>query len=125
MRSFDYRTMAEIHRLSIHCRVCGERVQRAKKKDKVHSCRAHKDSLSTTFHINVDLDCPGIHPTSFCNFCYAAMARNKVAQTKGKQYKHTIEVFEWSSHIDGNCKVGKLERANHTNELEVRIIILN
>ena len=67
----------------------------------------HTESLSALFHIHNDYgSCLG-QPQYFSNHWYA---HKTVAQTIRKQYKHTIGVFEWVSHNDGNCKVGRFER---------------
>ena len=93
-KNFDYRTMVEI-------KLAQQGIQ-----------LQNTDSPSVTFHTDMDLatDSPNVHPSSFPTSGMQQGHKTKVAQTIRKQYKHTIEVFEWVSHDDGNCKVGIRER---------------
>ena len=71
--------MAEMHQLDILCRVCGGRLQRAKKRAPIHKCTNNLEGLQGTFGISVGSDDPDIHPGSFCNQCFAALKRQTTA----------------------------------------------
>ena len=97
--------MTDIHQLSIFCRVCGRRHTRAKRKEPVHDCQKHKQLLLLTFDIDVEEDRQDVHPTAFCNSCYATAARVKAAREKNTPYAHSTVLFEWNPHSENNCKV--------------------
>ena len=98
--------MAAVHALDKHCRVCGGRLHRAKKgrrsAGKEHARIKHKASLLLTFGINIAEDCVDIHPSHFCNMCYAAVGRQAEAASKASAYHHSIN----SSHGAGTQKKG-------------------
>ena len=84
--------MADVHRFDILCRVCGGRLQRAKKRAPVHKCTNHTEGLEATFGISVGTDDPDVHPEFFCNRCFAAIKRQSTAASKGIPYHHSIDV---------------------------------
>ena len=96
--------MSEVHRLDILCRVCGGRLQRAKKRAPIHRCTNYKEGLEATFGIAVGTDDPDVHDF-ICNRCFAAMKRQSTAASKGVPYHHSIVVFSWMKHTAGDCTV--------------------
>ena len=97
--------MADVHDLDRYCRVCGGRVQKAKRRQPVYQCAQYKVALHCTFNIDVATDDVEIHPTSFCNSYYAAVRRQTTASSKGLPYQHSIEVFPWEKHREEECTV--------------------
>ena len=99
--------MAAVHSLDKHCRVCGGRLQRAKGKNTqtARACVEHQLALLHTFKVDVTFDDAEIHPSHFCNGCYAATRRQAAAASKGNLYHHSIAVFPWSRHLEQGCEV--------------------
>ncbi len=92
------------HELNKHCRVCGGRLQKAKRRAAVHTCILHTEALKATFELDVTTDDADVHPQAFCNGCYAAIQRNSTAMMKGLPYHHSIQVFPWHKHTE-ECSV--------------------
>ena len=99
--------MAAVHALDKHCRVCGGRLQRAKGKrpGRARACVDHRQPLLQTFGIDIAEDCVDIHPTHFCNGCYAATRWQATAASKASAYHHSISLFPWSRHTEKECEV--------------------
>ena len=97
--------MAEMHQLSAHCRVCGGRLERSRRRNPKYSCLSYQEALETTFGLVVKLDSPAIHPAYFCNSCCAATRKKKAAVSKGVLYRHSITLFNWTEHIIADCTV--------------------
>ena len=102
--------MAEAHKLKMLCRVCGGRLQKAKGRAPVHKCTTYSEDLKAAFSLSIDGDDPDIHPQVFCNRCFAAMKRHSAAASKGLPYHHSIVVFSWENHTEGECTVRKVKR---------------
>lgn len=56
--------------LEDHCRVCGEKLQKAKSRMTSFPCAEHKADLQTAFDIDVTHDNEQVHPSHFCNGCH-------------------------------------------------------
>ena len=97
--------MAEMHQLSAHCRVCGGRLERSRRRNPKYSCLSYQEALETTFGLVVKLDFPAIHPAYFCNSCCATTRKKKAAVSKGVLYRHSITLFNWTEHIIDDCTV--------------------
>lgn len=95
--------------LNKHCRVCGGRLQKAKGKNPapVHPCGKYRDGLYSAFAIDVNNDSPHIHPAQFCNCCYSAMQKHKMALKKGKEYQSSFSIFLWEEH-SAQCMVSSV-----------------
>ena len=94
--------------LAKHCRVCGQRLQRAKTKTKtssIFSCMERKEELQVTFGITVNDDDNMIHPTRFCSSCYLKTKRRSLAIEKSQPYDPVISVYVWIPHVTVTCKV--------------------
>lgn len=66
-------------------------------KDRVsHTCRTHHDGLYKAFGIDVMEDETEVHPSRFCNRCYASMTR--------KSFANSLVPFEWTAHTN-ECRV--------------------
>ena len=103
--------MADVHQLSAHCRVCGGRLERSRRRNPKYSCMSYQEALETTFGLVVKEDSPSIHPTHFCNSCCAATRRKQSAMSKGVLYRHSITPFNWTEHTDDGCTVSR--KINH------------
>ena len=101
--------MASSHSLKNVCRVCGSRLSAlsfsSKKKSFQYSCAKHKSSLCSAFGIDVEADCPLVHPSNFCSSCYLVATKKEAAHQKGVPYKHSVEVFQWTEHQAEGCTV--------------------
>ena len=102
--------MAEMHRLSEHCRVCGGRLERSRRRNPSYSCDSHWEALEATFGLNVKEDSADVHPSRFCNCCCAATRKKKAAVSKGVPYRHSITLFDWTEHTDDDCTVSIKEQ---------------
>ena len=98
--------MAEVHDVGRHCRVCGGRLRRTRKKDPVHECQTHSQLLENTFGIKVSRD-ESYHPKHFCNSCFAITTWHKIKAAKGLPYTHSLTVFTWEEHKEEGCTVSK------------------
>ena len=99
--------MFHINELSKHCRICGGRLQKAKSKTTAptHPCdSSSRDCLLSTFSVDIDTDDPHIHPARFCNRCWAATRKHRIAVEDGKEYHCSISPFLWEEH-SSQCKV--------------------
>lgn len=100
--------MTDLHDLGRLCRVCGERLTKARSKSVVYSCAEYKQQLLATFQIDISDDRTEIHPSMFCNRCYSATKRHTTAAASGLPYKHSIVVFLWEEHKETGCSVSTI-----------------
>ena len=91
--------------LEDHCRVCGEKLQKAKSRVTSFSCIGHKAGLQTAFDIDVTHDNKQVHPPHFCNSCNRKMNRVCMSKVQVLPYKPTIKVYEWTPHASSACSV--------------------
>ena len=92
--------------LSKYCRICGGRLQKAKSKTAAptHPCSGNRDCLWSTFKVDINTDDSQIHPARFCNRCWAATQKHRMAFENGKEYQCSISPFLWEEH-NSQCKV--------------------
>ena len=92
--------------LAKHCRICGNRQQKAKSKDTthVHDCAAHRERLLQAFGVDTSSDTADTHPAQFCHRCYCAMRRAMTDTAKGVPYTTSVTTYKWQQH-SSNCKV--------------------
>ena len=94
------------HCLKNVCRVCGKKLQAAKKKKAmVYACSSHQQGLQKAFSILAESDAEGVHPPNFCLACYVVIKRVETAALKGLPYRNSVELFEWKPHEPENCTV--------------------
>ena len=86
--------------LRLHCRLCGERVKRARsgRATREYACSDLAAEIHSEFGICVANDNKCIHPTSLCRSCHDALKRKKT---------QSITVFEWHAHDKEECSVSK------------------
>ena len=102
--------MADPHNLERYCRVCSGFLHRSKKKGTAYSCSVHQGSLQQTFGIKVAADSPSIHPTEFCDRCYATTLRQRSADAKGLPYSNSVTIFIWEEHKVEQCRVSSTRK---------------
>ena len=87
---------------------CGKRQLKSKGRPApTHSCSKHSAELEYWFGINISKDDDTIHPSRFCNLCYAIIKRSTKAAKEGIPNRHSTEPFQWEKHSD-NCLVRKI-----------------
>lgn len=91
--------------LQKHCRVCGNRLNKAKgKAQPVYSCKEHSGDLSEFAGIsNISTEDSEVFPQRYCNPCQSRLNRAKVAAKDGLPFP-SITAMEWSPHQEG-CNV--------------------
>ena len=102
--------MADPHNLERYCRVCSGLLHKSRKKGTTYSCSTHQQSLSLTFGLDVVHDSPSIHPTEFCDQCYATTLRKRSADAKGMPYSHSVTIFIWEEHKEEQCSVSNTRK---------------
>lgn len=91
--------------LAKHCRICGNRLCKAKSRAAVYLCTKFQEDLLAYFEINVRQDMEHIHPPKFCSRCYAAKTTAAKAVADRVPYKHAIIPMEWKPHEEEGCTV--------------------
>ena len=105
--------MSSTHSLDNACRVCGNRLRAlsfSSKKNKScqYPCVEYKKSLHQVFGIDVESDCPLIHPSNFCSSCRLVLMKKEVADQKGIIYNHSVTVFQWKEYQEEGCTVREI-----------------
>ena len=89
--------------------MCGNKLRAlsfsAKKKFFQYPCVEYKASLHKVFVIDVESDCPLIHPSNFCSSCHLVLMKKNVSGQKGIPYIHSVGVFQWTEHQEEGCTV--------------------
>ena len=96
-----------VQQLTQHCRVCGNRIQKAKKGDDVcrkYACVDLVCDLRSFLKVDTTSDTEETHPPYICRQCYNALQKCKLAQQKGENRSNSITAFTWEAHCD-NCNV--------------------
>ena len=105
------------------CRICGGNVNKYRVS---YKALYHKESLKTAFGIDVETDHQDLHPSFFCDGCFAIIKRKENAVKEEKMYIHSVEVFEWFPHslfcytCDSYNTLKKGERPKKKNEKKQR-----
>ena len=84
--------------LEKHCRVCGERLEKAKKKSFSYACSQHRKALRDTFDIDVSSDVRSVFPERFCSSCFLKTRHQVARLRKGLPYNFAPTPFSWSPH---------------------------
>ena len=92
------------HQLAKHCRICGNRQQKAKSKTTTYDCTGHREQLLQAFRVDISSDTEDIHPIQFCQHCYCAMQRARTAAAKGVPYTTSVITYKWQQH-SSDCRV--------------------
>ena len=100
--------------LGEHCRVCGEKLHKAKTRSTSFPCTSHKDALKTAFNIDVDQDDTRQHPPHFCMSCYKKMKRTCTSREDAVPYTPTVHIFQWTLHTEEECLVSTDSIYKHT-----------
>ena len=87
-----------VEQLAKHCRVCGQRLHKGKKRSSVYSCEEKKEDLEFTFGIR-PADSGTFYPTHFCGSCYLKIKRAKESTKKGTPYNPYLSLFHWTPHL--------------------------
>lgn len=96
---YSQQTMEEhIVMLEKHCRVCGERLEKAKKKSFSYACSQHRKALRDTFDIDVSSDVRSVFPEIFCSSCFLKTRHQAAWLRKGLPYNFALTAFSWSPH---------------------------
>lgn len=96
-----------VQQLAKYCRVCGQRLEKAKRRSSTYSCINKKEELQLTFGVTVENDSYTVHPSRFCASCYLKTKRTRESIEKGEPYNPDISVFLWTPHSDSTCEVRK------------------
>ena len=96
--------MAELHQMELlkFCRVCGKRLSRNRVSFR---CQNHADKLATTFGLQISDDSTAVHPPLMCHPCYSVLQRSKKAADSGRQFHHSVDLFDWTPHSPSQCVV--------------------
>ncbi len=89
--------------LAKHCRICGNRQQKAKSKATTYSCTGHREQLLQVFGVDTSSDTDDTHPARFCHRCYCALRRAMTAREKGAPYTTSVVTYEWQEH-SSDCR---------------------
>ena len=101
------------------CRLCGYKVnkgsQTVRKQAAVstelechphaYKCARFTGELMSAFHVDVQRDCPEIHPPNFCNKCYLVLRRKVETQKESRPYKCALAPYDWFRWGVEECKV--------------------
>lgn len=100
----------EFHQQQLHkhCRVCGNRLNKAKgRAQPVYSCKEHSADLSEFAGVSdVPIEDSEVFPQWYCNSCKSRLNRAKAAAKDGLPFP-AITAMEWSPHQEG-CNVGEM-----------------
>jgi len=91
--------------LAKHCRICGNRLCKAKSRAAAYLCTKFQEDLLAYFQVDVHQDEEHVHPQKFCSRCYAARSTATKAASKKIPYKHAITPIDWKPHQDVGCTV--------------------
>ena len=95
-----------IELLAQHCRVCGERLGKAKARRSTYEVALFAEQLHHTFGISTSSDVLEVHPTHFCHPCNNVMGRRVKADEEGVVFRSAVCVYEWEAHtLQSQCKV--------------------
>ena len=86
---------AHVELIKTLCRVCGNKLSKAKVKyGYSYNCQNFQQLFTNSgLNLNIEKEDPAIHPPSFCHQCYCVMVNGK----------RTLEpVFELFSHANAN-----------------------
>lgn len=94
--------------LTKHCRVCGNRLNKAKgRAQPVHSCAEHATDLAALAGVlSASTEDSTVYPQHYCNPCHSMLTRARKAAKDGLPF-HSISAVEWLPHQEG-CKVGEI-----------------
>jgi hypothetical protein len=84
------------------CRVCGNRTNKAKGRERVHLVAQHKESLATVFSLDVSGDTVDTHPIHLCHSCKTLI---RCWEKRGGAAPAVERVYKWTKHSDTDCKV--------------------
>ena len=92
--------------LEDHCRVCGEKLQKANSCRTSFSCIDHKADLQTAFDIHVDVthNNKQENPPHFCN---RKMKRIYMSKVQVLPHTSTVKLYEWSPHTASACSLSR------------------
>ena len=92
--------------LACHCRVCGNRLQKAKSGHicRQYVCSTYTPELKKTFTLDISTDNTHTHPTHMCRQCFNTLQRSRAADCEGRASLHSIVPFKWEAHSE-SCKV--------------------
>lgn len=94
-----------LEQLGRHCRVCGGRLAKAKRKLVTYTCREYAEQLQATFSFSISQDNPKVHPPHFCQSCYCSMKRfTKAVRDVASFCCCSTVVYEWKEHCQ-DCSV--------------------
>jgi len=86
--------------LQVHCRVCTGKLGRVS-----YACEKHANMLLECIDLNVSNDSPDVHPTKFCNNCYAVIKKISKALLDGTTARSSLQPFSFEQHTEGSCRV--------------------
>ena len=86
--------------LQVHCRVCTGKLGRVS-----YACEKHAKMLLECIDLNVSNDSPNVHPTKFCNNCYAVIKKISKALLDGTTARSSLQPFSFEQHNEGSCRV--------------------
>ena len=87
------------------CRVCGDKLQKAKSRSTSFVCNTHQADLKSGFSIDVERDDITQHPPHFCMSCYKKMKRICHSKETTTPYRATVNPFQWTPHTSEGCSV--------------------
>ena len=90
---------AHVELLKTLCRVCGNKLSKAKVKyGYSYNCQNFQQLFANSgLNLNIEKEDPAIHPPSFCHQCYCVMVNGK----------RPLEPVFWEIHNDENCSTCK------------------
>ena len=96
--------MADVHKNELlkFCRVCGMRLSRSRVSFR---CENYTNNLATTFGVQISDDRPAVHPPLMCHPCYSVLQRSKKAADSGRQFHHSVDLFDWTAHSPSQCVI--------------------
>ena len=96
--------MANVHKNDLlkFCRVCGKRLSRSRVSFK---CENYTDNLATTFRAQIGDDRSAVHPPLMCHPYYNVLQRSKKAADSGRQFHHSVDLFDWTAHSPSKCVI--------------------
>ena len=77
------------------CRVCGERLNKAKGRERSYLVAEHNKELAEVFSIDASSDDTDTHPASFCHSCRSFM---HLWHTRELNTPPVGRVFTWAKH---------------------------
>lgn len=96
-----------LEQLQKHCRICGKRLNRAKKNAQpVYSCSDHTGDLSALLGVKTSTEEDDqVFPQKFCKPCHTKLTKAKKANQAGVPFYPTV-AMEWTPHQE-DCRVRK------------------